>query len=117
MNILCSDCTRTSAALAMRRIIPGAVGGMLQGAPKGEPCSPRQRTERVSAFRARVSLSGSMPGRLADRNVDAVTYAFVARARPARASRPGLAVHSQDVPAGGDQVMDTARSTSEIRGG
>ena len=45
---------------------------------RAEPCSPRQRTERVSAFRARVSLSGSMPGRLADRDVDAVTYAFVA---------------------------------------
>ena len=31
-----------------------------------------------------------MPGRLDDRDVDAVTYAFVARARPARAGRPGF---------------------------
>ena len=65
---------------------------------RAKPCSPRQRTERVSAFRARVSLSGSMPGRLADRDVDAVTYAFVARARPAWASRPGLAVQSPGRP-------------------
>ena len=39
-----------------------------------------------------------MPGRLADRDVDSVTYAFVARARPARASRPGLAVQSPGRP-------------------
>ena len=98
MNILCSDCTRTSAALAMRRIIPGAVGGMLQVHQRANPCSPGQRAERVSAFRARVSLSGSMPGRPAGRDVDAVTYAFVARARPAWAGRPGSAVQSPGRP-------------------
>ena len=98
MNILCSDCTRTSTALAMRRIIPGLSVAYCRVHQRAKPCSPRQRTERVSAFRARVMLSGSMPGRLVDRDVDAVTYAFVARARPARTSRPGLAVQSPGRP-------------------
>ncbi len=39
-----------------------------------------------------------MLGRLADRDVDSVSYAFVARARPARAGRAGLAVQSPGRP-------------------
>jgi hypothetical protein len=53
VNILCSDCTRTSAALAMRRIIPGAVGGMLQGAPMGEAVLAQ------AAYRTRQRVSGA----------------------------------------------------------
>ncbi len=50
---LCSDCTGTSAALAMRRIIPGAVGGMLQGALKGEAVLAQ------AAHRTRQRVSGA----------------------------------------------------------
>jgi len=71
------------------RVCRWHIAGCTKGRSRARPGSVPNASAR---FGARVSLSGSMPGRLAGRDVDAVTYAFVARARPARAGRPGLAV-------------------------
>jgi hypothetical protein len=61
--ILCSNSTKTSAARAMRPILPGLAVTcwrvFQRWVNSAKPRSPRQRTERSSAFRAWVSMSSS----------------------------------------------------------
>ena len=61
---LCSNSTRTSAARAMRPIFEGLAvtcwSVRQRWVNSAKPRSPRHRTERKSALRARVSMSSSL---------------------------------------------------------
>ena len=61
---LCSNSTRTSAARAMRPILPGLAvtcwSVFHRWVNSAKPRSPRHRTDRSSALRARVSMSSSL---------------------------------------------------------
>jgi hypothetical protein len=59
--------------------------------------SPRQRTERISAFRARVPMSSSLTRRLLHRDMDAVTSAFVPGIGQHRRSLQERLQHAQDI--------------------
>ena len=62
---LCSNSTSTNAARAMRPILPGLAvtcwSVFHRCVSSAKPRSPRHLTERISPFRARVSMSSSLP--------------------------------------------------------
>jgi hypothetical protein len=114
MIILCSNSTRTNAARAMRPILPGAGGDMLERFP---PLSQQRKAafaqaahradQRVPGPGINVQLLG--PGRPLHWDVNALTSTFVSRVSQHRHGLAERPQHAQDILPGRGQVMNIAR--------